>query len=133
MLIGEVDGPDGKKHTVSYTSHAQNDQIIVLVDPAPLAVEPMRKSVKAEAGSTVLLPVKVSRGAGVQGAVRLELVTPEHLSAVRCDPVVAPADASEVQMRIRFDASLGPLNMPVTIRATTLDGPSLTAEAKLEL
>lgn len=133
MATGKVVGPAGRKHTVSYTSHAQNDQIIVLVDPASLAVSPLKHSVRAVPGATLRAPVRVSRGNGVTGPVRVELRTPAHMSSIQATPIEIPAGKELGMLKIRCGSPLEPVNMPATIRATTLQGPRLVAEAKLEL
>jgi hypothetical protein len=135
MGIGEVHEPDGSRHTVSYTSHAQNDQIIVLVDPGQMAVRLDRDSLRAEPGSRTTLPVRVERGPALTGHVRVELIVPAHMQGVSASAIELARDQSSGSLAITFaDAPLGPLNMPVTVRATTLvEGHSYTAETPLSL
>lgn len=134
MAVGVVEDSDGTKHKVSYSSTEQNDQIIVLVDPARLSVGTRRPSIRAEAGGEVRVPVEVGRGAGLSGPVTVELVVPGHIRGMTSQPLTVPAGEREAVLRIQFArGGLGPFNMPLTIRATTTDerGRPVTAEAEL--
>jgi hypothetical protein len=134
MAVGVVkDG--GAEHAVGYTSEGQNDQIIAVVETGLLGVEAERGSVPAVPGQAVAVPVKVSRGKGQAGPVRLELLVPEHVRGLSAEPVVLPADQSRGDFTLRFAAGpLGPFNVPLVLRATltTAAGPVI-AETKLEV
>ena len=74
MGVGVVkDG--GAEHYVSYSSVQQNDQIIAVVETGRLGLEVEKSSLLAGGGKTVAVPVKVSRGKGLAGPVKVELVT----------------------------------------------------------
>jgi hypothetical protein len=125
----------GVEHTISYTSPAQNDQIIAVVETGRLGLELGSASVAVQPGGSVRLPVSVRRGKGLQGAVAVELVVPGHVRGVSKALVQIPAGQSATSLLIRFARdALGPFNQPVVVRATlsTSAGP-VTAEAKLEL
>jgi hypothetical protein len=86
-------------------------------------------------GSSVAVPVKVSRDKGLAGPVKLELIVPAHMHGLRAAPVVIPADQSRGSFTIGFGPEApGPFNMPVVLRAT-LDGRAgpAVAETKLEV
>jgi hypothetical protein len=134
MAVGVIQ-EGGTEHVVSYTSAAQNDQVIAVVETGRLGLEAGRQSVAAGPGRSVSVPVKVSRGKGLAGPVKVGLVCPEHVRGLRAEPVVVPADRSGGTLVLRFaGTALGPFNMPVVLRATLADpgGPGV-AETKLEV
>jgi hypothetical protein len=134
MAVGTIkDG--GAEHTVSYTSAAQNDQVIAVVESGRLGLEAGVGSLAAAPGTSVALPVKVSRGKGLTGPVRVELVRPAHVRGLSAEAVVIPAGRSDGTLTLRFGAgTIGPFNLPVVLRATldTPAGPTV-AETKLEI
>jgi hypothetical protein len=93
-----------------------------------------RESVAAEPRKAVTLPVRVARGKGLSGAVKVELILPKHVRGVAAEPVMIPADRDAGELHIRFaDGALGPFNLPLVVRATVLEGGRpVTAEAKVE-
>lgn len=133
MAVADLPDRTGRVHRVSYTSEAQNDQIIVLVDPGQLDVQLARRSVTAKRGTQNSVRVRVGRGQGIAGPVRVELVIPEHVRGVSAKALQIPADEEEGAIQLRFaDESLGPWNMPLVVRATAMkDGHPYTAESKL--
>jgi hypothetical protein len=135
MAVADVTDADGSTHRVSYTSHAQNDQVIVLVDPGQLALRLERASLVAAARSTADIPFHLGRGQGMEGPVEIRLILAEHMQGLTAEPVVLAANESEGTLRLVFtDGPLGPWNMPLTVRATaTLDGHPYTAEATLDV
>eukprot|EP00913_Durusdinium_trenchii_P023365 g21943.t1 len=125
MLVGTVVDKDGTRHRVSYSSQAQNDQIIVLVDPGRLSVRLAERSVRAAPGKTVPITVHVARGNGLHGPVSVRLDVPSHLKGVRAEPVTIRADEKTATLSLRFDSIAGQsFNMPLTIRATLRDSAS---------
>jgi hypothetical protein len=135
-VMGEAVIKDGgAEHVVSYTSVEQNDQIIAVVETGRLGVEVDRPSMSVARGQAVVAPFRVSRGKGLAGPVKVEVVWPAHFRGVAAEPVTVPADQSRGALTLRFapDAG-GPYNMPVVVRATLADaaGP-VVAETKLEL
>ena len=124
----------GAEHYVSYSSVQQNDQIIAVVETGRLGLEIEKPSVLAAAGKDVAVAVKVSRGKGLNGPVKVELIVPPHLHDVAAEPVVVPAGQAAGTLTIHFAAAPGPFNMPLTVRATLTDGgDAAVAEAKLEV
>lgn len=122
-------------HTVSFSAINQNDQVITVVETGRLEITPEKSSVIVQPGATVTIPVQVSRGKGLQGAAKVELVLADHIRGVTADPLTIPADQSAGKLTLRFAAGpLGPFNMPALIRATVPDptGPVI-GESKFEL
>ena len=106
-----------------------------MVETGRLGIETDRRSLAAAPGGQATLTVRVSRGKGLTGSVKLELVQPEHMHGVKAEPVVIAADQARVPFTLHFaSAELGPFNMPVVLRATldTAAGPAI-AETKLEI
>ena len=135
MGVGEIEDTDGSVHKVSFTSGEQFDQIIVLVDPGQLDVRLNRTSVKATPGGEAELLVTVGRGQGVSGAVKIELVAPEHIDCVQALPLQIGSDQQSGVLKLKFaNGPLDPFNMPLTIRATALvAGSAYTAEERITL
>jgi hypothetical protein len=124
----------GVRHTVTYTSPAQNDQIIAVVETGRLGLELGKTSVAGVPGSTVEVPVEIRRARGLTGAVQVELVVPAHMRGVSALPSTIPAEGVAGTLRLRFASPAGPFNGPVVVRAT-MNEPSgpVTAEAHLEV
>ena len=135
MGVGEIADTDGSIHKVSFTSGEQFDQIIVLVDPGQLDVRLNRTSVKATPGGEAELLVTVGRGQGVSGAVKIDLVSPEHIDCVQALPLQIGSDQRSGVLKLKFaNGPLDPFNMPLTIRATALvTGSAYTAEERITL
>ena len=126
---------DGSTHAVTFSSTQQNEQVVAVIEPGRLGVELGRESIAAEPGKTFALPVRVARGKGLRGAVKLELIVPRHIRGVTVEPVMVPAEKDAGELRFRFAVGpLGPFNMPLLVRATVLDGTRpVIGEAKVEI
>jgi hypothetical protein len=136
MAVGEVTEKDGTKHSVSYSSTAQNDQIIILVDPGRLSVQSKIRTLPLPRGKTIAMPISFARGNGLAGPVTVKLVVPRHIRGVAAKPVVVAAGETKGTLSVQFaESGCGPFNMPLTIRATlNKDGKSpFTAETYLSL
>ncbi|MBC8353392.1 MAG: PPC domain-containing protein [Planctomycetes bacterium] len=135
MAVADVKDSDGSTHRVSFTSHEQNDQVIVLVDPGQLDLRLGRKSIVASPKSKQVIPFHVGRGLGIEGDVEVRMVLPEHIQGLISEPIVLSANESEGEVTLRFaDTVRGPWNMPLTIRATAIrDEAPYTAEATLSV
>jgi hypothetical protein len=132
MAVGEIVEPDGSRHQVSFTSQNQNEQIVALVDPAPLAVQLERASLSAQFEAPADVPVRVQRDPEVEGDVRLELIVPPHIDGVAAEPIVVPAGQDRATLTIRFTSGAGPFNAPLLVRAAAVwRGQPAVAEAKL--
>jgi len=135
MVSGAVKDHDGTEHIVSYSSGEQNDQIIAVVAPALLNIETDRRSMAAQPNTTIDVRLWVKRDETLANSrIKLEFVLPTHFKDLVVEPVTVPAAATEALLRIQFGPESGPFNMPVTIRATSLDSKDPHfAETSLEL
>src|SRR5262249_52479869 len=126
---------DGSKHTVSFSSVNQNEQYVAVVEAGRLELLLDVPSIRAETGKTVEIPLRVVRGKDLKGPVKVELALPSHLRGVSADTATVAADQEEGSIKILFSAKeAGPFNMPLTVRATLLDGKDpVMAEAKLSV
>jgi hypothetical protein len=134
LAVGVVN-EGGRDYTVGYSSEGQNEQIIAVVETGRLGVETDRQSLAAVPGGRATLNVRVSRGKGWNGPVKLELIHPVHMRGIKAEPVTIAADQSRAVFSLHFVGDdLGPFNMPVVLRATLNDatGPAI-AETKLEI
>jgi hypothetical protein len=134
MGIGVIkDG--GTEHRVSFSSVNQNEQLVAVVGPGKLALELANTSFIAKPGLTIPVVVRVKRGLGVTGPVTLDLVAPPHMRGLTAAVSTIAADREQGELTLRCaDPMPGPLNMPVTVRATLMhNGEPLTAEAKVEI
>ncbi len=134
MAVGVVTDADGSRHTVSFTSQNQNEQIVALVGPGELSLQSERTSLVARPESTAEISFRVLRGKALSGPVKLELVIPPHIHGVAAESVLVPAGAERGAIQLRFDREFGPLNMPLTARAVmNAGGKQIIAETKIEL
>jgi len=135
MATAKVKDPvDGREHTVSFSSTEQNQQMIVVVTPGRLDMSLDRTSLRAEPGSEMRLPVRITRGKNLAGSAKIEAVLPEHWKGVTVEPLILGADAEVGELVLKFAKDCGPFNTPLVIRATveTKETP-VTAEAKVEV
>lgn len=127
--------PDGSTHEVSFSSVNQNEQMVAVVGPGQLALDIERTSLAVVPGKSAVVPVRIRRGLGLKGPVKIELVTPGHVRGIAATPVDIPAGQETAELTIRCQANLdGPLNMPFTVRASIAhQGHAVIAEAAVEL
>lgn len=135
MAVGVIHDPDGSKHAVSYSSTAQNDQYITVVETGQLDLTLGKDSIALSRGQVVSIPVQIARAQGVRGAVRIEALIPEYSKGLEVAPVVIPTDRDQGILSMKFTReATGPLPASLLIRATLMDGKRpLVAEARLEL
>jgi len=136
MATGTIEDPPGVFHKVSFTSAAQNEQIVALIDPGPLSLDLDGKSLSVAAGGQGLLRARVGRGPGLDRDVVVSLVVPEHMRGVSAEPATVPADQDRAALVVKVaPTGAGPFNMPLAVRATLTreDGSPVVAEAKFEL
>jgi hypothetical protein len=90
--------------------------------------------VTAAPGGVVQVPVKVLRGKGLAGPVKVELVLAGHVRGVTAEPATIDAGESKGVLTIRFGRDrAGPFNLPALVRASLIGGERAVAEAKLEI
>ncbi|MBI82300.1 MAG: hypothetical protein CMJ81_03810 [Planctomycetaceae bacterium] len=134
MGVADVVDHDGSRHPVIYSAENPPNQIFLLITSGPLSIKSHRQTVPAKPGTTVEVPLRIERDVSLTGGVRVTLEVPSHIRGVKAEPLVISADENEATMRLSFSDPLGPLNMPVILRATTLStSDPLHAETELEL
>jgi hypothetical protein len=135
MAVGVVNDAGGAAHKVSFTSLNQNEQIVILVDPGQLTLDADRHSIAALPGKEVELRVRVGRGQGVDGAIRVEAIQPAHFRGLDVSPVMIAEDQTTATLRFQFADRIERINMPVILRATTTRDTAspVTAETQVEI
>jgi hypothetical protein len=126
--VGEFKDRDGSTHEVSFSSVEQNMQIIVVVEPGRVGLEPGRTSLRITPGGSVELPFRVQRGDGLKGPATVELTPVPGVSAA---PVTVVAGHSDGVLTLRFAKDAA--RAVGVIRATVTDGGRpVVAETKVE-
>jgi hypothetical protein len=98
--IGVVREPDGSDHEVSFSSPGAELQIATVVGPGRLGLESRRTSLAFVAGDVLAVPVKVSRGPGVDGPIRVELAVPKPSHSLWTHPLILAEGRDEGVVRI---------------------------------
>jgi hypothetical protein len=136
MLVGDITDFDGTRHTVSYTSFENDNQMISVLSSGLLRIATDATSYSAVPNSRVVVPVSIQRDPSLaERPARLELVVPKHIAGVTARPVEVPAGKDTGSLTIEFGGQIGPFNMPVRIVARTTGNsfaPHFT-ETKVEL
>ena len=129
-----VQEPDGTQHVVSFSTHGDDDQVVVLASPPLLTIDTLRKTMIARPGAKVMLPLKIGRSARIVDAtVKVELVPAKHMRGVSARPCTVRPSMTDCQLEIHFDEhELGPWNAPLTVRASA-ESLSHTIIAELAL
>ncbi len=135
MAVGTVTDFDGTKHPVCFGTTEQNEQMIILTDPERLGVKLLRSSLRMKPNSQMEIPVEVQRGVGLSGAVRVDVILPQHFQGVACETITVLAGKHTGTLTIQFGGNPGPFNKPLTVRAQIADeqGRPVTAESALEI
>ena len=135
IASGVVEEADGSRHRVSYSSQAQDDQVILLVDPVRLSLDTTQKSLGIRPGTTVTVPIEVKRGPGLTGAATVHVRSAKHIRGWKAEPIRVDADGSQAELVIEFDADPGPFNMPLIVEAGMMDerGQPVTFEMTLSV
>jgi hypothetical protein len=134
MAVGEIVDVDGSRHRVSFSSQAQNEQIVVLADAGPISITALKTSLLAQPRTTVELPLRIERAKEVQGPVTVQALPAKHMRGVSAEAVTVSEGQTEATLIIRFGSEPGPFNLPLLIRASGLraNDPVL-AETKVEV
>jgi len=125
---------DGTKHRVSYSSGAQNDQIICFISPSLSSVTSAIESIQFQPGAKQKLSFMLNRGK-LKGDAKVEIIMPDHLKGVSATPIWVPAGQNDGVIEIHFaDTQNIVLNAPIVLRATIQDSNGMhTAEDKIDL
>ena len=117
-----VEDQAGTKHRVSFSSHAQDDQVIVLVDP-------VRISLQLPSSTFV-----VNRGGCLSGDIRIHVSAPPHLKGWSAPPFVIAAndDASLLKLHVVQNSS-DVFNAPLIVHAEMedADGKPVRTESRI--
>ena len=136
MASAFVEDEAGQQHRVSYSSEAQDDQIIVLVDPTRLSIETSQPAISIPASGTIELPFKVARGSDLTGPVTVQLTGPAHITGWQANTAEVPANSGSGTLTLTISSDdAGPFNMPLTLQASMKDerGQPVTAECPISI
>jgi len=132
-----VEDKSGTKHRVSFSSHAQDDQVIVLVDPVRISLQlPATTYVVEPGGSKVEIPVKVQRGTGLQGDVRISVSAPSHIKGWSAEPFVVASSDDIGVLTLHVDEKSGSVfNAPLVVNARMIDaeGKPVWTESRIRI
>ena len=130
MATGSVREPDGLEHETSFSTPEIELQLVAVIRPGRLALESSRPSFAFDAGPVAEIPVKIVRGKGVSGPVRVELVESGAVLGLSAEPLILKDDQNAGVLRIVRDArveipstSTAPVRIAIQARALTADGP----------
>lgn len=120
--IGVVEEPDGSKHTLAF-SHNDWAQLTLQTFAGRLSLTLNRGSIQLGPEKEATVRFNVTRGVGIDVPIKLELVTPRHISGISADPVTLEAEVSQGEFRIRAAKKAGAFNRgifnaPLMVRAT---------------
>lgn len=134
MIVGELADPTGKKYKVSYTTNNQNEQLIALVSPGPLRVAPERASLAIRPKEEIVIRLQIQCDRTVEKPLKIELIVPDHMRDLAAATIEAKPQDQTAKLTLRCGVTPGPLNMPLTIRATSeRDGKPVVSETPLTL
>ena len=125
----------GAERYVSYSSVAQNDQIIAVMETGRLERRDGKVNDGSGAGQERCGFGEGGPRKGLAGPVKLELVLPARRAAFRPGRSSWPRTSRSRASHVHFAAdAMGPLDMPITLRAVLMDkGDPVIAETKLEV
>lgn len=137
-LMGSAFVTDGSgtRHRVSFSSHAQDDQVIVLVDPVRISLQLPTSTFVVKRGGSIRIPVKIQRGTGLAGAVRIHVSSPPHLKGWSVEPIVVAADEDSGMLSLRVDQkSSHTFNSPLVVNAVLKDanGKPIRTESRISI
>ena len=134
MGVAEVTDHDGSRHTVSYSSQEQADQIVCLVAPRLMFVDAEIQTASVQENGSLHVPVRLNRGT-LSGKAVIELVLPNHLRGIIAESITLPSTETKGVLELKFkNASDIDWNMPITVRATLRDGKAIhIAEDHIEI
>lgn len=134
MIVGELADASGKKHTISYTTNNQNEQMIALVSPGPLRVAAEKTTMSIRKGEDLVIPLQITCDRTVVKPLKIELLVPEHMRDLTAAAIEAKPQDTTAKITLRCGPAPGPFNMPLTIRATSeRNGKPVVSESPLTL
>jgi len=134
MGVAEVTDHDGSRHTVSYSSQEQADQIVCLVAPRLMFVDAEVQTASVQDNGSLHVPVRLNRGT-LSGKAVIELVVPNHLHGINAESITLSPKETKGTLELKFkNVSDIDWNMPITVRATLRDGNAIhIAEDHIEI
>ncbi|MBT4693627.1 MAG: hypothetical protein HOB73_09805 [Planctomycetaceae bacterium] len=134
MGVAEVTDHDGSRHTVSYSSQEQADQIVCLVAPRLMFVDAEVQTASVQDNGSLHVPVRLNRGT-LSGKAVIQLVLPNHLHGINAESITLPPAETKGVLELKFkNVSDMVWNMPITVRATLRDGNAIhIAEDHIEI
>ena len=126
----------GTKHRVSFSSQEQDDQVIVLVDPVRISLQLPASTFVVKRGGSIEIPIKVQRGTGLAGAVRIHVSSPPHINGWSAEPIVVAADEESGTLSLRVDQKSNHLfNAPLVVNAVLNDanGKPIRTESRISV
>ena len=133
MAVAEIEDEQGKRHVVAYTNGEEAQ--------APIRSMAARLSLVTDQTSLILHPnhetelaFQVLKDANLHQPTRVELIVPRHIEGIEAEVITLEPDQNRSVMAIRAGSTVGPLNMPVLLRATILEkGDPIVAETEVTL
>jgi hypothetical protein len=126
----------GTKHRVSFSSHEQDDQVIVLVDPIRISLQLPSATFVVDRGSWIDIPVKVQRGTGLAGDVQIHVSSPPHLKGWSAEPFVIAAEDDAGLLKLHVSQNSNRVfNAPLIANAVIKDasGKPVRTEAQIHI
>ncbi|MGZ0169592.1 MAG: PPC domain-containing protein [Planctomycetales bacterium] len=136
MGAAVVADDSGTKHRVSFSSHEQDDQVIILVDPVRISLQLPATTFVVDRGGSIEIPVKVQRGTGLQGEVRVHVTAPSHIKGWSATPFVVAAKDDSGLLKIHVDKNANTVfNAPFIVNATLKDanGKPIRTESRIHI
>jgi hypothetical protein len=131
-----VTDKSGTKHRVSFSSHAQDDQVIMLVDPVRISLQLPASTYVVRRGESIEIPVKVQRGTGLAGDVQIHVSAPAHIKGWSAKPFVVAANDDSGLLKIHVDEkSNSVFNAPLLVNAVLKDtaGKPIRTEFRIHI
>ena len=127
---GMVREPDGTEHEVSHSWPDNVHQIVTVIAPGSLDLQAGVETFSIAPGKVVSVPVRVKRGPGVVGPIRVELHRATNANGLSAEPVVFDRGFDEGVLRIASgNSNSHSKTFDLVLRATTtVSGEPVTAE-----
>ncbi|MCH2202109.1 MAG: hypothetical protein MK102_09065 [Fuerstiella sp.] len=120
MGIGQIEDEKGNRHQVVFTD-GEESQAPIHVQAPRLNIVSKLTSVYVQPDSTNEIEFEIQRGANLDLPVTVELIVPTHIDGLHVNPVIVPRDQHTGWILLEVGQDAGPVNMPLTLRATILE------------
>ena len=133
MGIGQVADENGNHHQVAFTD-GEESQAPINVQAPRLDIVSRVSSVYVRSGSKNAIEFEIQRGANLDLPATVELIVPAHIEGFNVSPVTVPSDRNTGRLLLDVDQDAGPVNMPLTLRATILEnGDPVVGESTMTI